>query len=123
MLRKVFRPKRKWVTDDWRKLHLMICSPHQTLSGHQINKNEMGGVCGTYGGAQKCIQRLEGEPEGKRPYARPRCREENNIKIDFKDSVRTEMAGLAHNRDEQGPPVNSAMKLRVSLTSGNFLAS
>jgi len=102
---------------------LMIWSPHQTLSGHQINKNEMSGVCGTYGGAEKCIQGLGGEFEGKRPYTRPRCRWEDNIKIDLKDSIGREITGLAHNRDEQGPPVNSAMKFRVSLTSGNLLTS
>jgi len=83
----------------------------------------MGGVCGTYEGAEKCIQGLEGEPEGKRPYARPRCRRENNIKIYFKDSAGRDMTGFAHNRDEQGPSVNSVMKLRVPLTSGNFLTS
>jgi len=65
-----------------------------------------------YGAAEKWIQGLEGEPEGKRPYARPRCRWEDNIKIDLKDSVGREMTGLAHNRVKQGPPVNSAMKLR-----------
>ena len=68
----------------------MIYCHHQTLSD-QINTNEMGGVCGTYGAAEKCIQGLEGEPEGKRPYARPRCKWEDNIKIDLKDSVGREM--------------------------------
>jgi len=70
----------------------------------------MGGVCGTYRGVEKCIQGLEGEPERKKPYARPRCRWEDNIKIDLKDLVGREMTGLAHNRDEQGPPVNLAME-------------
>jgi hypothetical protein len=65
---------------------LLICS-HQIISGRQNNKNQMGGVCGRYGGADKCIQGLVDEPGGKRPYIRPRCRWEDNIKIGLKDSV------------------------------------
>jgi hypothetical protein len=83
----------------------------------------MGGVRGPYEGAEKCIQGLEGEPERKRPYARPRCRWEDNIKMYFKDSFGRDMIGVAHNREEQGPPVNLVMKLWVPLTSGNFLTS
>jgi hypothetical protein len=66
---------------------------------------------------------FEGEFEGKRPYTRPMCKWEVNIKIDLKDSIGREMKGLVHIRDEQGPPVNSAMKLRVSLTARNLLTS
>jgi len=29
---------------------LMICTPHQILFGDQIEKNEMGRTCSTYGG-------------------------------------------------------------------------
>ena len=58
----------------------MIC----TL--HQIEKNEMDGACNTYGGWQRCVQDFGGKPEGKRPFARPRCRWENNIKMDLSGS-------------------------------------
>ena len=30
-------------------------------AGDQIKKNEMGGVCGTYGGQKRCIQGYGGE--------------------------------------------------------------
>jgi hypothetical protein len=34
-------------------------------SGNQIEKTEMGGVCGTYGGGEGCIQDFGGETRGK----------------------------------------------------------
>ena len=38
----------------------MICTPHQILFGDQIEKNEMGGACSTYGGEEGCIQGFGG---------------------------------------------------------------
>ena len=34
----------------------MICTPCPNCSGDQIEKNEMGGACSTYGGRGECIQ-------------------------------------------------------------------
>jgi hypothetical protein len=34
-------------------------------SGDQINKNEMGGACDTYGGQERCILGFGGETCGK----------------------------------------------------------
>jgi len=34
----------------------MICAPHQILLGDQIEKNEMGGACNTYGGEERYLQ-------------------------------------------------------------------
>jgi hypothetical protein len=34
-------------------------------SSDQIEKNEMGGACSTYGAEKRCIQGLVGKPEGK----------------------------------------------------------
>jgi hypothetical protein len=40
----------------------MIFTPHQILdSGDQIEKNDMGGACSTYGGEESCIQDFGGE--------------------------------------------------------------
>jgi hypothetical protein len=37
-------------------------------------------------GEERCVYRLlVGKPEGKRPMGRPRCRWEDNIKIDVQD--------------------------------------
>jgi hypothetical protein len=36
--------------------NLMICTPYPILSGGKIKKNEMGWVCGAYGGGERCAQ-------------------------------------------------------------------
>jgi hypothetical protein len=54
-------------------------------SGDQIEKNEMGGECSTYGERRDVYRVLVGKPEGKRPLKRPRCRWEDNIKMDLQD--------------------------------------
>jgi len=50
---------------------------------HPIEKNEMGGECNTYGEKRGVYRVLVGKPEGKRPLGRPRCRWEDNIKMDL----------------------------------------
>jgi hypothetical protein len=69
VLRRIFGPKRDEVTGEWRKLHNdKYCSP----SGDQIEKNEMGEACRTYGDRRGVYRVLVGKPEGKRPLGRPR---------------------------------------------------
>jgi len=43
----------------------MICTPHKYYLGVQIEKNEIGGACSTYGGEEKCIQDVGGKTGGK----------------------------------------------------------
>jgi hypothetical protein len=44
----------------------------------------MGRTCGTYG--ERCAYRaLVGKLEGRRPLGRPRCRWEDNIKMDLQE--------------------------------------
>ena len=38
----------------------MICTALQILFGDQIEKNEMGGACSTYGGEKRCTQGFGG---------------------------------------------------------------
>jgi hypothetical protein len=40
---------------------LGICTPYQYCAGGKIEKNEMGGACGTYGGAERYAQGSGGE--------------------------------------------------------------
>ena len=56
----------------------------------------MGGECSTYGGEERCIEGLGGEPEGKRPLERPRGRWEDNIKMDLRE------VGQGHGLDRSG---------------------
>ena len=39
---------------------LVICTPYPILCG-KMEKNEMGGVCGAYGGGERCAQGFGGE--------------------------------------------------------------
>ena len=64
-LRRIFGPKRDRVTGEWRKLHNeelndLYTSPRHS-AGDKIEKNEMGGACGTYGGRERCAQGFGGE--------------------------------------------------------------
>jgi hypothetical protein len=49
---------------------------------HEIEKNEMGGACSMYGGRAEV---LVGKPEGKRPFARPQLRWQDNIKMNLQE--------------------------------------
>ena len=58
----------------------------QYCSGDKIEENEMGGACNAYAGERRGVYRvLVGKPEGKIPLGRPRCRWEDNIKMDLQE--------------------------------------
>jgi hypothetical protein len=78
-------------------------------------KNEMGGACSADGEERGVYKVLVGEPEGKRPLGRPRCKWEGNIRIDLqKVGCRgMDWIGLAQDRDRWRAIVNAVMKLRV----------
>jgi len=65
---------------------------------------------------------LVGKPEGKRPLERPRCRWEDNIKMDLQEVGCGSMdwIELAQNRDRWRALVSAVMKLRVTQNAGNF---
>ena len=44
---------------------LVICTPYPYCAGGKIEKNEMGGACGAYGGGERCAQGFGGETGGK----------------------------------------------------------
>jgi hypothetical protein len=39
----------------------VICTPYPNCAGGKIEKNEMGGACGAYGGGERCAQSSGGE--------------------------------------------------------------
>jgi len=47
----------------------------------------MGGACCAYGEGRGVYRAPVGKPEGKRPLGRPRCRWEDNIKMDLEEVV------------------------------------
>jgi hypothetical protein len=58
---------------------------------------------------------LIGWPEGRRPLGRPRCRWEDNIKMDLREIGfgGVDLIHLAQDRDRWRDPVNTVMNLRV----------
>jgi len=88
VLRRVFGSKRDKVTGEWRKLHnedlrdlyslpnivRVVKSRRMKWAGHVARMGEGRGV----------HRVLVGKPEGKRPLGRPRCRWEDNIKMDLR---------------------------------------
>jgi hypothetical protein len=59
VLRRIFGPKRGKVRRDWRKLRNEGLLTKYYL-GDQIETNEMGGACSTYGREERCIQSFGG---------------------------------------------------------------
>jgi hypothetical protein len=45
----------------------------------------MDGACSAYGGEDRCVQSFGEETGGKRLTVRPRCRWEDNIKMDLQE--------------------------------------
>jgi hypothetical protein len=92
--------------------------------GNQVEKNEMGGECSTYGERIGAYRILVGRPEGRRQVGRPRHRWEDNIKMDLK-KVGWDMDWImpTQDRDIWRAFVNAVMNLRVPLNAVNFLTS
>jgi hypothetical protein len=84
----------------------------QYCSSENIEENEMGRVCSTYGGEERV---LVWKPEGKIPLRRPRRRLEDNIKMDFQEMGCGGMdwIELAQNRDRCRALVNAVMNIRI----------
>jgi hypothetical protein len=68
---------------------------------------------------------LVGRPEGRRPLGRPRCRWEDNIKMDLQE-VRwggMDWIDTAQDRDRWRVLVSVVMNLQVPQNAGNFLTT
>ena len=68
-----------------------------------------------YGEEMSCMQGFGGEPGRKRPLGRPRCRWEDNIKMDLQEvgCEGMDWINVAQNRDRWWALVNAVMKLQV----------
>jgi hypothetical protein len=94
--------------------HLSYVLITKYYSGNQIEKNEMGGACRTYGEKSGACRILVGRPEGRRPLGRPRHRWEDNIKMDLQDvGWGMDWIELALDRDRWRAVVNAVLNLRV----------
>jgi hypothetical protein len=87
VLRRIFGPKRDEVTGEWRRLHskeiyALYSSPNiiQVIKSRRLR---WAGHVARMGERRGAYRALVGKPEGRRPLGRPRCRWEDNIKMDL----------------------------------------
>jgi hypothetical protein len=75
----------------------------------------VGWTCGTHEEGRGVHRVLVGRPEGKRPLGRPRCRWDDNIKMDLREIGinGVNWIQLAQARVQWWAFVNMVMKLRV----------
>jgi hypothetical protein len=118
VLRGIFGPKRDEVTGEWRKLHNEDLNDLYSLPNIvRVVKSRRIRWAGHVArmGRRRRVQGFVGKPEGKRPLGRPRCRWEDNIRMD----LQAEGCGgmdwieLAQDRDSWRVLVNVQMNLRV----------
>ena len=89
VLRRIFGPKGDEVTGDWRKLHneelnALYSSPN-IVWVIKSRKMRWAGHVARMGEERDVYRFLVGKPDGKRPLGRPRCRWEDNVKMDFQE--------------------------------------
>ncbi|KAJ4451097.1 hypothetical protein ANN_02536 [Periplaneta americana] len=119
VLRKIFGAKRDEVTGEWRKLH--NTELHALYSSPDIIRNiksrrlRWAGHVARMGESRNAYSVLVGRAEGTRPLGRPRCRWEDNIKMDLREVGYDdrEWINLAQDRDQWRAYVRVAMNLRV----------
>jgi len=119
VLRRIFGHKRDEVTGEWRKLHIeelndlssspnivrVIRSRRMRWVGHVARMGEGRGV----------YRVLVGKPEVRRSLGRPRCRWEDNIRMDLREvgCGCVDWMELAQDRDRWRALVSAVMNLRV----------
>jgi hypothetical protein len=89
VLRIIFGPKRDEVTGGWRKLHNVelhgLYSSPSIIRVIKARRTRWAGHVACMGEVRGACNILVGRPEGKRPLGRPRCRWEDNIKMDLRE--------------------------------------
>jgi len=86
MLRKIFGAKKEEVGEEWWKVHKQelhnpYTSPYIVREIKSRRMSSAGHVAQM--GDEKCINILDGKPEGKRTFLRPRHRWKDNIRMDL----------------------------------------
>jgi hypothetical protein len=118
VLRKIFGPKRE-EDGSWKKLHNdeshSLYSLPNIVKVIKSRKMRWAGHVAYMGEGRGVYRVLIGRPKGKRPLGRPRCRWEDNIKLDLRE-IGVDGAnwiGLAQDRVQWRAFVRTVMNLRV----------
>jgi hypothetical protein len=119
VLRRLFGPKKDEVTREWRKLHnevlnVLCFSPNiaRVIKSRKIRWARHVACMRE----RRSVYRVSvGKPEGKRPIGSPRCRWEDNIKMDLQEVGwgYLDWVELAQERDTWRTLVNAVMNLQV----------
>ena len=112
VLRKIFGANKDEIIGEWRKLHnaelhALYSSPNILgVLNQDVARMEQ---------SRNAYRVLVGKPEGKRPLGWPRCRWEDNIKMDLKEvgCDPGEWIDLAEDRDQWRAYVRAVMNLWV----------
>jgi hypothetical protein len=118
VLRRIFGPKRE-EDGSWRKvhndeLHSLYSSPN-IVRVIKLRRMRWAGHVARTGEGRGVYRVSVGRPEGKRPLGRPRCRWEDNIKLDLRETG-TEVVNwirLAQDRVQWRAFVNTVMNVRT----------
>jgi hypothetical protein len=118
VLRKIFGPKRQ-KDGSWRKLlndelHSLYSSPN-IVKVIKSRRMRWAGHVACIGEGRGEERVLVGRPEGKRPLGRPRCRWEDNVKMDLREIGidGTNWIQLAQDRVQWRAFVNMVMNVQV----------
>ncbi|KAJ4425827.1 hypothetical protein ANN_27453 [Periplaneta americana] len=119
VLRKIFGAKRDEITGECRKLHntelhALYSSPDM-IRNVKSRRLRWAGHVAHMGESRNTYRVLVGRPEGRRPLGRPRCRWEDNIKMDLREVGYDDRdwINLAQDRDQWRAYVRAAINLWV----------
>jgi hypothetical protein len=116
VLRRIFGPKQDEVTGEWRKLHNEELKDLYSLPNlTRVIRIRWAGHLAHMEGGRGAYRVLVGKPERKRPLARPRCRWEDNIRMDLQEVGYgcVDWIGLAQDRGRWCALVSMVKNLRV----------
>jgi hypothetical protein len=119
VLRRIFRPKRDEVTEEWRKLHNEelrdLYSSPSIIRIIKSRRMRWAGHVERMGEKRKVYRLLVGRLEGKRPLGRARRRWVYNIRMDLGEVGwgDVDWIGLAKDRNRWRVLVNAVLNLRV----------
>jgi hypothetical protein len=119
VLRRIFGPKREEVTGAWRKLHNEelhgLYSSPSIIKVIKSRRMRWAGHVACMGEVRNAYNILVGKAGGRRPLGRPRCRWEDNIRMNLGEVGFEDVDGihLAQDRNRWRALMNMVMNLRV----------